>query len=77
LGFIDVLVFLFLLVMVYTGYNAAMEAWRFKEVSSNILAYPIAPALFLVPIGCGLTMIGLTMIRVIQSLLCPRSLANS
>jgi TRAP-type transport system small permease protein len=63
---IDVLVLLFLSGIVYTGYHAAVGAWQFKEVSSNILAYPLAPALFLVPLGCGLTMI-----RVVQSLAGP------
>jgi TRAP-type transport system small permease protein len=67
---INLLILFFLLGITYAGYNAAISAWKFKEVSSNILAYPMAPALFMVPLGCAMTMI-----RVLQSLLWERSLS--
>ena len=60
---IEILVLVFLVVIAYTGFMAGMSAWTFEEVSSSILAYPLAPALFMVPLGCGLTAL-----RVMQAL---------
>jgi TRAP-type C4-dicarboxylate transport system permease small subunit len=68
---IDLLILAFLLIIVYASYNAGISAWKLKELSSNILAYPLAPALFMVPLGCGLTAL-----RVLQSLFWPQSLMD-
>ncbi len=48
---------LFFALMVKQGFESAMQAWKFNEVSSCILAYPLAPALFMVPIGAFLVCI--------------------
>jgi len=52
---------LFFLIMV-KGWEVTVRAWDFKEVSSSVLAYPLAPALFLVPLGSALVCI-----RIVQS----------
>lgn len=36
------------------GWEAAIDAWRFDEVSMSALGYPMAPALMLVPIGSAM-----------------------
>ena len=41
---------LFVLIAV-KGWEAAVEAYRFNEMSNSLLAYPLAPALMMVPIG--------------------------
>jgi TRAP-type C4-dicarboxylate transport system permease small subunit len=65
---LDLLVLCFFVVIGWAGWNGAAEAWEFREVSSSIMAYPLAPALFMVPLGCGLTAV-----RVVQSLFRPQS----
>lgn len=35
----------------YCGWTVAIRAFMFNEISSSLLAYPVAPALFLVPLG--------------------------
>jgi TRAP-type transport system small permease protein len=49
--------------MAYQCYLAAAQAWEFHEVSSTLLAYPIAPALFMVPLGAFLVCL-----RILQSI---------
>src|SRR5512139_3424236 len=56
LGFV-----LFFLIMV-KGWEVTVRAWDFMEVSSSVLAYPLAPAFFLVPLGSALVCI-----RIVQS----------
>lgn len=46
------------------GWNAAVSAYEFNERSNSLLAYPLAPALMLVPVGSALLCL-----RVIQALL--------
>ena len=58
----------FFLLLSWAGWSAAAEAWSFNEVSSSMLAYPLAPALFLVPLGCGLSAC-----RVVQNIFRPPS----
>ncbi len=53
---------LFFAIMVKQGLETAVQAWKFNEVTSCILAYPLAPALFVVPIGALLVCI-----RIIQA----------
>jgi TRAP-type transport system small permease protein len=50
--------------MAYQCYLAAAQAWEFHEVSSTLLAYPIAPALFMVPLGAFLVCL-----RILQTIL--------
>jgi len=45
------------------GWDAAVQAYEFNEMSNSILAYPLAPALLLVPVGSGLLCL-----RIIQAL---------
>jgi TRAP-type C4-dicarboxylate transport system permease small subunit len=56
---------LFLLITV-KGWEVGVRAFEFGEVSSSVLAYPLAPAFFMVPLGsaflCG---------RIIQSFFLP------
>ena len=59
---------LFVLITI-EGWENAIRAFRFNEVSSSLLAYPLAPALFLIPIGAGMLSI-----RLIQSLIFPQSI---
>lgn len=53
---------LFVLILVYGG-QSAVEAFNAGELSTSELAYPMAPALFLVPIGAFLTCL-----RILKSL---------
>lgn len=41
--------------MAVMGWQAAQSAWEYHELSSSVLAYPLAPALFMVPLGAGMT----------------------
>lgn len=50
------------------GWNNAVRAFEFNEVSNSLLAYPMAPAFLLVPIG-----VGMLAIRIIQSLFSSKS----
>ena len=59
----DVVAFLFFLLVAVMGWQSARTAMVFGEVSSSVLAYPLAPALFIVPAGAGLTCL-----RALQSL---------
>ena len=45
------------------GWDAAVSAYEFNERSNSVLAYPLAPALLLVPVGSALLCL-----RVIQAL---------
>lgn len=53
---------LFFFIMV-KGWDAAVRAYEFNEMSNSVLAYPLAPALMLVPVGSALLCL-----RVIQAL---------
>ena len=46
------------------GWDAAVRAYEFNEMSNSVLAYPLAPALLLVPIGSAILCL-----RIIQALL--------
>lgn len=48
----------------WKGWEAAVEAYAFNEMSNSLLAYPLAPALMLVPIGSAMLCL-----RILQSLL--------
>ena len=50
----DAVAFLFFLLMAVMGWESARTAMSFQEVSSSVLAYPLSPALFIVPVGAGL-----------------------
>ncbi|MCX5901877.1 MAG: TRAP transporter small permease [Proteobacteria bacterium] len=63
-----VLFLMFFSIMLIQGFATAAEAWKFKEVSSTVLEYPMAPALFMVPIGAFLVCI-----RIIQKIITPES----
>jgi len=45
------------------GWNVTVRAYELQEVSSSVLAYPMAPALLMVPLGSALLCI-----RIFQSL---------
>lgn len=45
----------FFVLMTIGGWQAAMDAWADGEVSASSLSYPLAPAYFLVPLGCFLS----------------------
>lgn len=51
---LEVVYLVFFGIMTYQGFMAAVQAWKFNEVSSTLLAYPLAPALFMVPLGAFL-----------------------
>lgn len=52
------------LVITVKGWDAAVRAYAFNEMSNSALPYPLAPSLMLVPLGSGLLCI-----RILQSLL--------
>lgn len=58
----------FFALIAVAGWKNAMMAYDFQEVSSGLLAYPLAPAFFLVPIGSGLICI-----RIFQAFFTPSS----
>ena len=64
----DGLGLIFFALIAVAGWKNAMLAYDFQEVSSSLLAYPLAPAFFLVPVGAGLTCI-----RIFQTLIAPSS----
>ena len=64
----DGLGLIFFALIAVAGWKNAMLAYDFQEVSSSLLAYPLAPAFFLVPVGAGLTCI-----RIFQTLISPSS----
>ena len=45
----------YFVMMTVVSWKAGIDAWEFNEISSSALAYPLAPALFMVPLGCGIT----------------------
>ncbi len=51
----DAVAFLFFLLIAVMGWQSARSAMLFQEVSNSVLAYPLAPALLIVPAGAGLT----------------------
>jgi len=53
---------LFFFIMI-KGWGAAVRAYEFNEMSNSALAYPLAPALMLVPIGSAILCL-----RIIQAL---------
>jgi len=57
--------------MTFAGFNSALSAYNHSEVSSTMLAYPMAPALSLVPIGAGLMCL-----RIIQAMVLPSTLGK-
>ena len=63
---LEVLMLVFFVLLTWAGWSAAAEAWEYREVSSSLLAYPLAPALMMVPLGAGLAAC-----RVIQNLFRP------
>jgi len=52
---LDFMALVYFALITVMSWKAGVSAWEFNEVSSTILAYPLAPALFMVPLGCGLT----------------------
>jgi TRAP-type C4-dicarboxylate transport system permease small subunit len=55
--------FMLFVLITYKGWEAAAEAYEFNEMSNSLLAYPLAPALLLVPIGSAMLCL-----RILQSL---------
>lgn len=53
---------LFFIIMI-KGWDAAFRAYEFNEMSNSVLAYPLAPALMLVPVGSAMLCL-----RIIQTL---------
>ena len=57
-----ILTFILFFFITVKGWEIAAQAYKFNEVSSSTLRYPMAPALFLVPLGSAMLCI-----RVFQS----------
>ena len=53
----------FFVLITVKGWEVTVRAYQFGEVSSSVLAYPLAPAFFLVPLGSALVCV-----RIFQSL---------
>lgn len=60
---LKVMAFILFFLITVKGWEVTLRAIRFGEVSSSVLAYPLAPAFFLVPLGSALVCI-----RILQSL---------
>lgn len=54
------------------GWEAAARAYEFNEMSNSVLAYPLAPALMLVPVGSAMLCL-----RIIQALFNQLKLQDS
>lgn len=54
--------FILFFLITIKGWEVTVRAYQFGEVSSSVLAYPLAPAFFLVPLGCAFLCI-----RIVQS----------
>jgi TRAP-type C4-dicarboxylate transport system permease small subunit len=52
---IEIMALSFFLLLAVAGWQAAFEAWEFNEISSSGLGYPLAPAIFMVFLGCAAT----------------------
>ncbi len=63
---LDVIALIFLVLVAMAGWKAGGEAWRLNETSASVWSYPLAPALLMVPLGCGLASL-----RTLLSLLMP------
>ncbi len=55
--FLNLWALVFFALITLKGWDVGVRAYQFREVSSSVLAYPLAPALFLVPLGSALTCI--------------------
>lgn len=53
--FLNLWALVFFVLIALKGWDVGVRAYQFQEVSSSILAYPLAPAYFLVPLGSALT----------------------
>ncbi len=51
------LAFVLFLFITWKGWDVTVRAYQFSEVSSSVLAYPLAPAFFLVPLGSAMVCI--------------------
>ena len=65
---LKVLYLAFFIIMFIQGLLTALEVLKFKEVSSSILGYPLAPAMFMVPIGALLVCV-----RIVQTIISTES----
>jgi TRAP-type transport system small permease protein len=61
--FLKSLGLIFFILITLKGWDVTVRAYQFGEVSSSVLAYPLAPAFFLVPLGSALVCV-----RIFQSL---------
>ncbi len=61
--FLNLWALLFFAIITLKGWDVTVRAFQYNEVSSSVLAYPLWPAFFLVPLGAVLTCI-----RIIHSL---------
>ena len=52
---IQIAVLLYFLMITVANWQAAHDAFLYNELSSSGLGYPLAPAIFLVCLGCGVT----------------------
>lgn len=59
---------LFVLITIM-GWNNAVRAFQFNEISSNLVGYPMGLSYLLVPIGAGMLAI-----RIFQSIISPQSI---
>jgi TRAP-type transport system small permease protein len=59
----------FFALIAVTGWESAMSALTFGELSHGAIAYPLAPALFMVPAGAGLTCL-----RIVQTIVMPATI---
>ncbi len=53
--FLNLWALLFFVLIALKGWDVTVRAFKFHEVSSSVLAYPLGPAFSLVPLGAALT----------------------
>jgi len=65
---LEIMALAFFVLLAVAGWQAAFEAWEYNEISSSGLGYPLAPAIFMVFLGCATTSL-----RILISLLGGKS----
>jgi TRAP-type C4-dicarboxylate transport system permease small subunit len=69
---LEIMALAFFALLAVAGWQAAFEAWEYNEISSSGLGYPLAPAIFMVFLGCATTSL-----RILVSLLVVHHLVEN
>jgi TRAP-type C4-dicarboxylate transport system permease small subunit len=50
---LEIMALAYFILLAVAGWQATFEAWEYNEISSSGLGYPLAPAIFMVFLGCA------------------------